>query len=86
MDMGFTDTQAEHLYEAVSKARGQNAAEHALTALSALLLLGLNSETVLKILEKCPELYRLKESDFQQRTANLRKLGLVEGTITIIVY
>lgn len=81
LDMGFTDTQAEQIYDAVSKARGGSAAQHALSALTALFVLGLNPSSVLKVLEKCPELYTVKESQFQQRVGNLRKLGLVEGEV-----
>lgn len=82
-DMGFSETQAECIYDAVSKIRGGSAARHALSALTALFVLGLNPSSVLKVLEKCPELYNVKESQLQQRTANLRKLGLVEGEIMI---
>ena len=83
--MGFTDTQAEQIYESVSKARGGSAAKHALSSLTALFVLGLNPSSVLKILEKCPELYTVKESQLQQRIGNLRKLGLVEGEIMVFV-
>lgn len=79
--MGFTDTQAEQIYDTVSKVRGGSAAKHALSALTALFVLGLNPSSVLKVLEKCPELYTVKESHFQQRIGNLRKLGLVEGEV-----
>lgn len=77
--MGFTETQAEHVYDAVSRVRGGSAAKHALSTLTALFVLGLNPSSVLKVLEKCPELYTVKESQLQQRIGNLRKLGLVEG-------
>jgi len=80
LDMGFTDTQAELLNDTVSKAKGSAAAaQQTLSALTALLVLGLNPSSVLKVLEKCPELYHVKESEFNQRINNLRKLGLVEG-------
>ncbi|TKS79915.1 Transcription termination factor 4, mitochondrial [Collichthys lucidus] len=79
-DMGFTDTQAQQMYDAVSKMTRRSAAKHALSTLTALLVLGLNPSTVLKLLEKCPELfYTVKESQLQQRIGNLRKLGLGEG-------
>ncbi|KAM3604118.1 uncharacterized protein V6R79_006659 [Siganus canaliculatus] len=83
--MGFTDTQAEHIYDAVSKVRGGSAAKHAVSTLTALFVLGLNPSSVLKLLEKCPELYTIKESQFSQRISNLRKLGLVEGSLQRVV-
>ncbi|XP_029308659.1 transcription termination factor 4, mitochondrial isoform X2 [Cottoperca gobio] len=84
VDMGFTDSQAEQLYDATSKLKG-GAAKHALSTLTALFVLGLNPSNVLKLLEKCPELYTIKESQIQQRIANIRKLGLVEGSLQRVV-
>lgn len=83
--MGFTETQAERIYDAVSKVRGESAAKHALSTLTALFVLGLNPSSVLKVLEKCPELYAVKELQLQQRIGNLRKLGFVEGEIIVFV-
>lgn len=60
-------------------------ARHALSTLTALFVLGLNPSSVLKVLEKCPELYTINESQLQQRIGNLRKLGLVEGELMIFV-
>ncbi|XP_071348858.1 transcription termination factor 4, mitochondrial [Trachinotus anak] len=85
VDLGFTDTQAEQIYEAVSKVRGGSAAKHALSTLTALFLLGLSPSSVLKLLQKCPQLYTVKESQIQQRIDNLRKLGLVEGSLQRVV-
>ncbi|XP_076600398.1 transcription termination factor 4, mitochondrial isoform X1 [Chaetodon auriga] len=85
VEMGFTDTQAEQIYEDVSKIRGGSAATHALSTLTALFVLGLNPSSVLKLLNKCPELYTVKESQIQQRIANLRKLGLGEGSLQRVV-
>ncbi|XP_073347364.1 transcription termination factor 4, mitochondrial [Pagrus major] len=85
LDMGFTDTQAEQLCETVSKLRGGSAAKHALSTLTALFVLGLNPSSVLKLLDKCPELYSVKEPQLQQRIDNLRKLGLGEGSIQRVV-
>lgn len=81
--MGFTDTQADQVYVTVTKARGGLAADLALSTLAALFVLGLNPTSVLKVLEKCPELYHVKGSQVQQRIGNLRRLGLVEGEIMI---
>ncbi|XP_056246415.1 transcription termination factor 4, mitochondrial isoform X2 [Seriola aureovittata] len=83
--MGFTDTQAEQIYEAVCKVRGGSAAKHALSTLAALFVLGLSPSSVLKLLQKCPQLYTVKESQLQQRIENLRKLGLVEGSLQRVV-
>ena len=85
LDMGFTDPQAEQIYQTVSKLRGGSAAKHALSTLTVLFVLGLNPSTVLKLLEKCPELYTVKESLLQQRIGNMRKLGLVEGESVMLV-
>ena len=75
MDMGFTESQAGQIYEAASGVRGGAAAKHALSTLMGLFVLGLNPSSVLKLLNKCPELYFIKDSQLQQRTNNLRKLG-----------
>lgn len=85
LDMGFTETQAEHVHDTVSRVRGGSAAKRALSTLTALFVLGLNPSSVLKVLEKCPDLYTVKESLFQQRIGNLRKLGLVEGGIVLFL-
>ncbi|KAK0131018.1 Transcription termination factor 4, mitochondrial [Merluccius polli] len=85
LDMGFTDTQAELLHDTVSKAKGSAAAQQTLTSLTALFVLGLNPSSVLKVLEKCPELHHIKESQLTQRINHLRKLGLVEGSLQRVV-
>ncbi|XP_036940377.1 transcription termination factor 4, mitochondrial [Acanthopagrus latus] len=85
LDMGFTDAQAEQLHDTVSKLRGGSAAKHVLSTLTVLFVLGLNPSSVLKLLDKCPELYIVKEPQLQQRIDNLRKLGLGEGSIQRVV-
>lgn len=82
VEMGFTETQAEHVCAVVSEFRGSTT-KHALSTLTALFVLGLNASSVLKVLEKCPELYTVKESQLQQRISNLRKLGFVEGEMKV---
>ncbi|XP_046884078.1 transcription termination factor 4, mitochondrial isoform X1 [Hypomesus transpacificus] len=77
LDMGFTDTQADQVCEAVTKSRGHS--DNALSTLTTLFILGLNPSSVLKVLDKCPDLYRVKGTQFNQRISNLRKLGLLEG-------
>lgn len=85
LDMGFSDSQVEHIYETISKNRSGSTAKHALSTLSALIVLGLNPSSVLKLVEKCPELYNIKDSQLQQSIGNLRKLGLVEGSLQRVV-
>ncbi|XP_072297513.1 transcription termination factor 4, mitochondrial [Eucyclogobius newberryi] len=85
LDMGFTDTQAEHIYDTVGKSGGERMAKHTLSTLSALIVLGLNPSSVLKLLEKCPELYTVKEAQLRERITNLRKLGLLEGSLQRVV-
>ncbi|KAK7945690.1 hypothetical protein WMY93_001418 [Mugilogobius chulae] len=85
LDMGFTDTQAEHIYDAVGKSKREDITKHTLSTLSTLIILGLNPSSVLKLLEKCPELYTVKETQLQQRIANLRKKGLLEGSLQRVV-
>ncbi|XP_012709103.2 transcription termination factor 4, mitochondrial [Fundulus heteroclitus] len=88
LDMGFTELQAEQLYDCVSRVKGANAATHVLSTLSALFVLGLNPASVHKLLDRCPELCAVKEAQLQQRINHLRKLGLVEGSLqrTVVHY
>lgn len=83
--MGFTETQAEHVCAVFSHFRGSTA-KHALSTITALFVLGLNAASMLKVFEKCPELYTVREAQLQQRINNLRKLGFVEGEIKISIY
>uniref|UniRef100_A0A8C5GIW7 Transcription termination factor 4, mitochondrial-like n=3 Tax=Gouania willdenowi TaxID=441366 RepID=A0A8C5GIW7_GOUWI len=80
-DMGFTDTQAEEIHMAVSSLKGGRAVKNVTCTLGTLFAMGLNSHTVLKLLQKCPELYTIKDTQLQQRISNLRKLGLGEGSM-----
>nr|XP_046263671.1 transcription termination factor 4, mitochondrial isoform X1 [Scatophagus argus] len=82
VDMGFTDTQAERICNAVSKVRGESSAKHALSTLTVLFVLGLSPSSVLKLLEKCPDVLTVKESHLQQRIDNLRKLGSLQRVVT----
>ena len=82
VEMGFTETQAEHVFAVISQFKGSSP-KHALSTLTALFVLGLNATSVLKVLQKCPELYTVKEAQLQQRVTNLRKLGFVEGEIKV---
>lgn len=84
-EMGFTETQAEHVRAVVLKFR-EGTTKHALSTFTALFVLGLNVTSMLKVLEKCPELYNVREAQLQQRIRNLRKLGFVEGEIKVSQY
>ncbi|XP_057713726.1 transcription termination factor 4, mitochondrial [Corythoichthys intestinalis] len=85
LDMGFTVPQAEEIYQSLSKVSGGNASKHRMSTLMVLFMLGLNPTSVVKLLSKCPELYKISESILQQRINNLRKLGLVEGSLQRVV-
>ncbi|XP_073705212.1 transcription termination factor 4, mitochondrial [Garra rufa] len=77
LEMGFSENQAKEMHEGATKSRGK----HVPSVLTALLLLGLNPSSILKILQTCPEVYSLKGADMQQRIDHLRKMGLVEGSL-----
>ncbi|KAL6467863.1 hypothetical protein MHYP_G00235400 [Metynnis hypsauchen] len=80
-EMGFSETQAEMVYDGAKK----NRCKHDAPILVGLFALGLNPTSVVKILEKCPELYAVKGSQLQQRITNLRKLGLLEGSLQRVI-
>ncbi|KAJ8011572.1 hypothetical protein DPEC_G00059630 [Dallia pectoralis] len=84
LDMGFTDTQADQMLERANK-DGAGQSEHATSTLMVLFVLGLNPSTVLKVLEKCPELFCVKGTHLEQRIDNLRRLGLLEGSLQRVV-
>lgn len=77
LEMGFSEGQAEEMHEGASKSRGK----HIPSILTVLLVLGLNPASILKIMQKCPEVYLLKGAEIQQRIDNLRKMGFVEGNV-----
>ncbi|XP_034039551.1 transcription termination factor 4, mitochondrial [Thalassophryne amazonica] len=84
VQMGFDEAQAEHIYSTVAKTRGISA-KHAPSTLSALFELNLNPSSILKLLDKCPEVYTVNEAHIQKRINKLRKLGFVEGGIQRVV-
>ncbi|KAM9845096.1 transcription termination factor 4, mitochondrial [Aulostomus maculatus] len=84
-ELGFTDTQAEQIYEYVNKARTGRAVERCVPTLTTLLVLGLSPSRMMNVLKKCPEIFTIQESLIQQRLSNLRKLGLVEGSLQRVV-
>ncbi|KAK7163564.1 hypothetical protein R3I93_007574 [Phoxinus phoxinus] len=77
LEIGFSETQAEEMHEGATKSRGK----HVPSVLTALLLLGLNPSSILKVMQKCPEVYSLKGADLKQRINHLRKMGLLEGSL-----
>ncbi|XP_061587091.1 transcription termination factor 4, mitochondrial [Cololabis saira] len=85
LDMGFTDSQASQIHGAVSALRGASAAQQALSTLTVLFGTGLNPASVLKLLDKCPELFSVRDGQLQQRINNLRRLGLGEGSLQRMV-
>ncbi|XP_023674328.2 transcription termination factor 4, mitochondrial [Paramormyrops kingsleyae] len=85
VQLGFSEDQAELLLNGACNNRaGQTVALH-LCGISHLVSLGLKSSSILKVLEKCPKLYRVKGTQMQQRIDNLRKLGLVEGSLQRVI-
>lgn len=80
-ELGFTELQSEEIHQAVSSLKKRSAARDILSSLSLLLVLGFNCSSVLKLLEKCPELCVVKEAQLQQRVSYLRKLGVGEGSL-----
>ncbi|TRY69745.1 hypothetical protein DNTS_035421, partial [Danionella cerebrum] len=81
LDMGFSETEAEVMYEGTSKARGK----HVSSVLSTLFALGLSPSNLLKVVKKCPDVYLAKGADLQKRIDHLRKLGLVEGSLQRLI-
>ncbi|KAG5286032.1 hypothetical protein AALO_G00010230 [Alosa alosa] len=85
LDMGFTETQADQVYEGATKILGRKSVTHDTSTITALLALGLNASSIVKIFDKCPALYTEKGAVVQQRIQNLWKLGLVEGSIQRVI-
>ncbi|KAJ8270180.1 hypothetical protein GJAV_G00111270 [Gymnothorax javanicus] len=85
VDMGFAETEAQSLAIRTLSGRSDHAVTENLAVLSALLGLGFNPSSVLKISELCPELFKVTGALLQQRVDNLRKLGLVEGSLQRVV-
>ncbi|XP_077472288.1 transcription termination factor 4, mitochondrial [Stigmatopora argus] len=85
LDMGFTTPQAEEIYQSLSKVHDGSATKNRSSTLMVLFMLGLNPSSVGKLLTKCPDLYNIDQSLLQQRIDNLRKLGLVEGSLQRVV-
>lgn len=79
LDMGFDHSQVKLLFEINPRLASSSPLN--LDVIRGLLFLGLNASSVVKILVKCPQLFKVKEKELQPRIDNLRKLGLVEGSL-----
>ncbi|XP_018608841.2 transcription termination factor 4, mitochondrial [Scleropages formosus] len=85
LHLGFTEGQARQLlYEQCKGHHGHKVTMH-LCGVSTLISLGMRPSNILKILQKCPDLCRVKGVQMQQRVDNLRKLGLVEGSLQRVI-
>ncbi|KAL0966482.1 hypothetical protein UPYG_G00295800 [Umbra pygmaea] len=84
LDMGFTDAQADQILEQANRSRGSKI-ENAASMLMTLFVLGLNTSSVVKVLQKCPEVMYVNGTHLQQRIDNLRRLGLLEGSLQRVV-
>lgn len=83
LDMGFDQNQVKLLFEL--NPRLESSLPQSLEVPRSLLFLGLNANSVVKILVKCPKLFKVKEKELQPRVDNLRRLGLVEGSLQRLV-
>ncbi|KAL4624733.1 transcription termination factor 4, mitochondrial [Arapaima gigas] len=85
LHLGFAEDQARQLfYEGCKGHHGQKVTVH-LCGVSTLVMLGLSPANVLRILQKCPDLCRVKGVQIQQRIDNLRNLGLIEGNLQRVI-
>ncbi|KAJ1089480.1 hypothetical protein NDU88_002631 [Pleurodeles waltl] len=81
--LGFSNVQVTQLL-VLSQAGGVGF-EQSLTIVSELLLLGLNPGTVLKMLQKSPDVQRVPVKQLKDRAENLRRLGLGEGSLQRVI-
>ncbi|XP_062902282.1 transcription termination factor 4, mitochondrial [Mobula hypostoma] len=77
LSLGFTQVQVKKLLDLSSRTAAQVPLK-AHPVLCLLYSLGLRPGGILKVLEKCPELGRIKDHQLQSRIDNLRKHGLDE--------
>ncbi|XP_013921392.1 PREDICTED: transcription termination factor 4, mitochondrial [Thamnophis sirtalis] len=78
VNLGFSPAQMTQLFNLQLDAPFQSK----LTAISELLLLGLSITTILKVLEKKPELLRMPPKHLKERADLLRRLGLDAESLT----
>ncbi|XP_063162811.1 transcription termination factor 4, mitochondrial [Candoia aspera] len=77
VNLGFSPTQITQLFSLQLDVPFQSK----LTAISELLLLGLSTNTILKTLEKKPELLQMSPKHLKERADLLRRLGLDAGSL-----
>ncbi|XP_053315966.1 transcription termination factor 4, mitochondrial isoform X2 [Spea bombifrons] len=80
LDLGFSEEQIGRL-QSLKSTKGDP--QHRLACIKELLLLGIDSEKTLQMLEARPELFRLSGKELRDRTENLRRLGLGEGSLQV---
>ncbi|XP_076837460.1 transcription termination factor 4, mitochondrial [Brachyhypopomus gauderio] len=79
--MGFSESQARTVYEGSSRQTRRSCGP----TLAAVLGLGLNPATTVRVLQKCPQLYAVSGPNLHQRIDKLRKLGFGEGSLQRVV-
>lgn len=75
MDMGFSHPQIKELFSVQPRLPSQAK----LAVVSELLLLGLSTDSILKILQKNSELLKISPKRLKDRTDLLRKFNFKEG-------
>ncbi|XP_072330960.1 transcription termination factor 4, mitochondrial isoform X3 [Scyliorhinus torazame] len=80
LKLGFSKVQVKQLL-ALNPSIAAWPPQKTLPALYMLNLIGLNQNSIIKVLEKCPELFGVKEHQLQSRIDNLQKHGLGEGSL-----
>ncbi|XP_067897894.1 transcription termination factor 4, mitochondrial [Heterodontus francisci] len=80
LQLGFSQIQVKQLL-ALNPRIAVQPPQKNLPALFMLNVLGLNPSSTIKILQKCPELFGVKDHQLQSRIDNLRKHGLGEGSL-----
>ncbi|XP_053565878.1 transcription termination factor 4, mitochondrial [Bombina bombina] len=78
LNLGFSEEQTERIFSL--KPRGAKPM-HKLSCTKELLFMGLDTCSVLQVMEKCPELLKVTSKELRDRTDTLRSLGLREGLL-----
>ncbi|XP_077205138.1 transcription termination factor 4, mitochondrial [Paroedura picta] len=81
LDMGFNHAQIKELLSVQPRLSSQTG----LAVVSELLLLGLSNDSLLKVLQKSPELLRISPKHLKERTDLLRKFNFKEGSLDYLV-
>ncbi|XP_067850914.1 transcription termination factor 4, mitochondrial [Heptranchias perlo] len=80
LKLGFSQVQVRQLL-ALNPRIAVQPSQKSMPALCILNALGLNPSSIIKVLEKCPQLFGAKDHQLQPRIDNLRKHGLGEGSL-----